>query len=881
MGNYNPRAPYILGEEWVSIRDEQLVYSPVVNSLEKGVAYTQSATQRIRDARFYVNRSPADAVFYQVAQVNLYPYGLEDQTGPIQQVLIPTKGVTATGSGMSFSGATSYSDALLQPGDNRYVTTNYSASFQGLSLWFDVASYPVLANKRILNVSLAYAGSAQDTGPIGLPIDFIHPDDGTSLTVVTQMNDLGSGQQFNAPSFGSNTGSLSELSTVVGSGGTARSDMIVAYVDLGDINNCWDTTNLGGSEKLPWRYADLLRFEPGFGAGRQQIQVQVAIPLTANGFPAGSGNDVLVTLDYAALRVIYCEEKRVAYGGQQFQYNLGVNRVTMRDLNQAADPVIVAGQYLPTLSFVSIGQVGFGGNLTSDFPELNAVRELYQIPPHPAVDVNVPFPLAERLGQTFTSTVTHVLPQLSLHASGGTLTEPHVYGRQVAAQVYGANTATQDIYDDISGVAATYPQVRYYARRFGDTTIPLTLTGVGTLSGSTASITVADFDALAEIIDGWKEVTLRFGTPPSMGTVAGNPAWTWSAVGETAGNRWEVLGASAPAVSGIPGNFMNFVPSPNTLGPATYQPPAGSTVELTWMPQGVASAWVTGSTIDANTDAVLMFSQDPPTVTGLSLAQLTQSVSGIGAYCGSTPCCIPTGIGYHQVSWTATTLPVTGFGAYELQRWDSVTGGDFATIMLSTAASGTSFRDYEPRVGVTAVYRIRTLNVLNFAGSWSTYVSGAPPAPGVTGGCGSQDGVLIFTSNSSQAGSDNAAYVMQWDGTPAESFSLPEADMVTFQPMYGRDGSIAFHGTERGLEEFSRQVLLQAGAIALPSLADASDIRDLAWAQLPYVCVRDDRGNRWFANVRVATVTARNNAQNYTSRLDVTETTRTPYPVNP
>ena len=493
----------------------------------------------------------------------------------------------------------------------------------------------------------------------------------------------------------------------------------------------------------------------------------------------------------------------------------------------------------------------------------------------------VPFPLAERLGEVFTSTASHLLPQLSLHASGGTLTEPHVYGRQAAAQVYGVNTATQDIYDDISGVANTYPQVRYYARRFGDTTIPLTLTGVGVLAGSTVAITVSEFDALTEILDGWKEVTLRFATPPSMGTVAGSPAWTWSAAGETSGNRWEILAASAPAVSGIPGNNYNLAPAADRLGVATYQPPAGDTVELTWMPQGIASGWVTGSTIDASTDAVLIFSTDPDTVTGLSLSQLTQSVSGIGGLCGGVPCCIPTGIGYHQLSWSASSLPTTGFGAYELQRWDAVTGGDFATIMLSTTVSGTSFRDWEARVGVTAVYRIRTLNVLNFAGLWSTYVSGAPPAPGVSGGCGSQDGVLIFTSNSSQAGSDNAAYVMQWDNTPIESFSLPEADMVTFQPMYGRDGSIAFHGTERGLEEFSRNVLLQAGAIALPSLADAADIRDLAWAQLPYVCVRDDRGNRWFSNVRVNSVNARNNAQNYMASLDVTEQTRTPYPASP
>ena len=856
------------------IRDEELTYSPIVNTVERGTAFTLATASRPRDARFYVNQMPGELAFYHTGQVNIYPYGLEDQTGPIREVIIPVSVIDVTGTGISFQG-TSYLQAISSPGDNNYIYMQYNlGSPQRFGFFFDsLAAYTELANKRILNVSLLYSAAAQDlAGSPSAAVNYVQPA-GSSLTVLAQTDDAGNQQQFPGKTFGNGVGSLSDMNTVVRAG-TALNGTTIETVDLGDINNAWNPADIGGLEKLPWRYVDMLRMTSTYGTGRQYIKLNVNLQ--------SSTPNATFYLQYIALRVIYCEEKRVAYGGQQFQYVQGMNAVTLRDLNQSADPVLAAGQYLPTLAFVSPGQIGFGFGLTADFPQLNALTELYQIPSHPAVEVDIPFPLAERIGETFTSQVSHLLPQLSLHASGGTLTEPHVYGRQAAAQVYGANTATQDIYDDISGVAATYPQVRYYARRFGDTTIPLTLTGVGGLSGSTVSITVADFDALTEILDGWKEVTLRFASPPSMGAVAGNPAWTWSAAGETSGNRWEILAASAPAASGTPGNLYNFVPAPNTLGPATYQPPAGGTVELTWMPQGIASTWVTGSTIDANTDAVLIFSQDPPTVTGMSLSQLTQSVSGIGGLCGGVPCCIPTGIGYHQLSWSAqTALPVTGFGAYELQRWDAVTGGDFATIMLSTAASGTSFRDYEARVGVTAVYRMRVINVLNFAGPWSTYVSGAPPAPGVTGGCGSQDGVLIFTSNSSQAGADNAAYVMQWDNTPNESFDLPESDMVTFQPMYGRDGSIAFHGTERGLEEFSRNVLLQAGAIALPSLADAADIRDLAWAQLPYVCVRDDRGNRWFSNVRVNGVNARNNAQNYTSSVSVTETTRTPYPVNP
>jgi hypothetical protein len=557
-----------------------------------------------------------------------------------------------------------------------------------------------------------------------------------------------------------------------------------------------------------------------------------------------------------------------------------MNAIALRDVSFNTDPILPAAAYLPTLSFVSPGTIDFGVAINGQFPKINANRELYTIPSHLPTQVNVPFPLEERIGSVFSSEYTHILPQLTLHASGGTLTEPHVYGRQAAAQVYGANTATQEIYDDISGVNAVYPQVRYYARRFGDTTIPLTLTGVGAFAGSTTSITVADFDALAEILDGWREVTLRFATPPTMGAAAGSPAWTWSAVGETSGNRWEVLAASAPAISGIPGNLYNLVPAPNQLGTGTYQPPAGDTVELTWMPQGIASPWVTGATVDAATDAVLIFSQDPPIVTGVGLTAQIQVVTGFALDCGTLPCCIPTGVAYQRVSWSATSLPTTGFGAYELQRFDSL-GTDFETIMLATDPTLVAFNDFEARVGITSVYRIRALNVLNFAGQWSAMVSGAPPTPGITGGCADSTGALVFTSNADQTGANNAAYVMQWDGAPVEDFDLPEGDMVTYQPMYGRDGSVAFHGTERGLETFDRTVLLHAAAIDPVRLADADTIRDLAWADLPYVCVRDDIGDRWFSSVRVPTLNARMDRTKYMARIEIVETTRTPYPVDP
>jgi hypothetical protein len=872
VGNYNPHAPYILGQEWVPIRDEDLVYSPLVSTVERGTAFTLATAQRPRDARFYVNQMPADLAAFHVGQVNIYPYGQEDQTGPVREVIVPVSAVNVTGTGISFLTG-SYLEAITYPGDNNYIYMSYNlGSPQRFGFFFDaLSSYPELANKRILNVSLLYSAAAQDSSG-GVNVDYVQPA-GTSLTVLSQTDDAGNQQQFLGKSFGNGVGSLSDMNTKVVNS-TALNGTTVETVNLGDINNAWNTADIGGTEKLPWRYVDMLRMTSTYGTGRQYIKLNVNLQ--------SSTPNAIFYLQYIALRVIYCEEKRVAYGGQQFGYVQGMNKVTLRDLNQAADPVLAAGQYLSTLTFVNPGQVGFGTGLTADFPQLNAVEELYQIPSHPAVELDIPFPLEDQLGETFTAKATHILPQLSLHASGSTLTDPHVYGRQAWARVYGSNTATQEIYDDISGVNAAYPQVRFYARRFGDTTIPLTITGTGIFTASTASITVADFDDLPEIFDGAKEVTLRFSTVPSMGAATGTPGWTWSAVGETAGNHWEVLAASAPALSGVPGSYLTQVPTAQRLGTATYQPPSGDTVELTWMPQGVASAWVTGASSDAATDAVLIFSQDPPTVTGVALTAQTQTLTGIGLDCGSLPCCVPSGIGYQRITWSATTLPVSGFGGYELQRFDYLDPtGDFQTIMLATDPTLVTFNDYEARTGITSVYRIRAINALNFNGLWSTYVSGTPSAAGVTGACADSTGALIFTSNADQSGLSNAAYVMQWDGTPVEDFDLPEADMVQFQPMFGRDGSIAFHGTERGLERFNRWVLLQAAAIDPIRLADAKTIRDLAWADLPYVCVRDGRGDRWFSNVRIPTVNARLDATRYMASIEITETTRTPYPVDP
>lgn len=1093
MGDYNSYSPTILGQEWVPIRDENQVFSPAVNTVEVGHGFTLATSRTLATARFYINQLPPARVDHQVTMAAIYPRGAEDLSGPIRSVIIPCNSGGVTGNGFNSLTAANIPIFLANPGDGSFIqcTPNTDTASKRLDLFFATGSYAQLLNgKRILAVNLLHSFSwdpfesgvpgsvAGDRQVYTITQDF-GIETGTGSTLLTRFAPL-------IDTYGNNLIGLDPPR------GRPPQAIPMSVVHFGEINHMWSNPSTTiTTERMPWRYDELARFEASSGANRYRVHYEFG------GITEWAG---VFYLNYAALQVIYCEEQRIAYGAKAFggsvgstltaQYVQGANLLTMRDRSLTANPILAAGDYTVVASSPNIGDLT--GPIASEitqpaqdntYPTLNAVRELYAIPAHPGVQVNIPVPIEDHFGDTFTQTVTHILPQLSLHTSGGTMTEPHAYGRQIAAQVYGANTATQDIYDDISGTAADYPQVRFYARRFGDTSVPLTLTGVGGLSASTVSLTPAEYDALTDIIDGWKEVTLRFTTAPSMGAVAGNPAWTWSAVGETAGNRWEILGACAPAVSGIPGDLFNQVPTADRLGVATYQPPAGDTVELTWMPQGCSSPYVSGASADPAVDAVLIFSQDPNPVTGVSLSQLTQTVTGIGLLCGSLPCCIPSGIAYNRITWglpvntgiasddfnrvvaaggwgtasdghvwttsgtaanfsvdgaegliapsalnasrlawvdvggpdqdvtclervndvaesgnlvlgvtarltdasnyyvaefrtsatdtslllrrrvggvttdlisvttlllpaatawrwirlqvqgnklrakvwglgdpepdwmvsytdatplstgnnagviardnTAAAAPSTmmydsfsvappdwGFGGLELQRFDYLTG-TFETIMLASSPTVTGFNDYEARVGVDSVYRIRNLNVYNFAGPWSTQVTGAPPTPGVTGGCADATGALIFTSNADQTGHSNAAYVMQWENTPDEVFSLPEADDVVFQPMYGRDGRVAFHGTERGLESFDRTLLIQAAAIDPIRLADVKTLRDLAWNDLPYICVRDDIGDRWYANVRVPVVNARHNRTSYMARVSIVETTTEPFAVDP
>lgn len=840
MGNYNPHAPHIIGQEWVPIRQanllpEEFVEHGYIMNIEHAVAPVSGA--------YYIATLPEPRIYPGVADmVNVYPAATAHLTGPIKKLNIPVSAITITGTG--FSGVYT---SLLSTSDDTYVRINpASTSFDELAIQFDVESYAQqLMGKRILDIKIRYTMTATLDGIMNNSVS--PPSQGLFWVL----------QYLNASSdFINNYGFPQFDATVAGSFTPVPTHIHTFTVK--SASSLWDaarTNNVTQRDVYPWRYQELSRFRAG-----EPSASKISVMMT-NGISAGLNGGFLYFVD---MEVTYCEETRVRYGGRQLTgtlspatidvnaYTAGPNFVRLLDTNFALGTTLPAGEYLVTLAHINTDRA-FNIDGT---PTVNALRELYRLPQQRGKLLNQSLVVDGEFSIDDTDVLTHI----TLHTAAGVVTGSHAYGNRYGAPVYSATSPFQEIEDDPAGTAAAYPQVRFYARRFGSTTVPLTLVDVAT-GLSTTSITVADFDALPEIVDGWKEVNLRFAVAPVFATAAGDVDFKWTAAGELVGNQWQILAASGPSPTGT-----------QTIAPATYYAPQGGTVDLTWM-----SPTISGTAEDTLGDAVLIFSRDPNPVSGFAIATASQVVTGIALNCGTPPGCVPTGIGYVSLTWSAQTiLPTTGFGAYELERYDAA-DGVWHQIMNATAPSVTGFADYEARVGTTSWYRIRTCNALDFCGPWVTGAA-TVPSPGVAiRGDGSS--MLIFTTN--EAPLSNLAYVMNWEGTPIETFVFPEAETQQFQRMYGKNFFTVFRPLERGGEQFSRTIIVNAAAIPLPSLANFRNLRNLAWQDVPYICVRDELGNRWYANVRVPDATVRQDRTIYLAQVQVTEVTDTPSPVDP
>lgn len=865
MGDYNPTAPYVMGEEFVGILEKTLTLANIAPGVEYGSRFITQASQQIADGRVYFTDGAQSLDTGQLIQVNVYPYGQEDKTGPIQSIVIPISTASNTASGSnrlhvigqdgtsqtppSVTSANIASALQSQSGNGSvlFVSPNsFTPDTLNLVVGFDVLPYlPYLTGKRILEVNIL--------------VQFSSGDDTEAIAASSPMSYYVLSAPPNGPVLENNI--------------LLAKDFQLQRIRLADVNFLWNgpTNYTKQSEQSPWNVTQLAQWAPTAAAA-----TKLNVMFQRSG-QVNTGTALTYGINYVALEVVYCEETRVASGNILFQGpSNGLIIVPMRDMNFVASPTLPAGTYTVTVAAPYQRDGLNNGHNTANLAPIAALQSLYAMPTHVGRQITKPVTNFPEVGtDSFSVTDTDVLPQLSLHGTTGTVVpNVHVYGRRIEIPIYDQVTATQVIKNNTGIPSNSNTQARFYARRFGVTDQPLLMT----LGAATASITPAAFDVLPEIVDGWREVTLTMSQTFTF-TPGQSSNCIFSATGLAAGNRWEILGVTAPAISGVPGNPYNRVPTAQNLTTATYNQPNGDVVNLTWHSPAISG---TAEAPDNESDLVVMLAQNLPAPTSITVTQPSQSLTTVIPCVGQTqPEAVPTGLTYNRVTWVSPVVTGIGFGFMDLERFDTV-DNTWQVIMRASSLSVTGFSDYEARIGVQSSYRMRVANALGFFGSYSATGTGTIAAPGVSGKDVASS-ILTFTTNEHQAGGSNLAYGMALD-SPQEDLTFPEASRNKLQWMYGKDYQNAFHPLERGGEQFTRALLVAQMAIPAtgPQIQRAfQPLRDLAWSTVSYVCVRNELGDRWFANVAVPNGSLFKGRTIQIVQAQITETRTNPSMVDP
>lgn len=272
----------------------------------------------------------------------------------------------------------------------------------------------------------------------------------------------------------------------------------------------------------------------------------------------------------------------------------------------------------------------------------------------------------------------------------------------------------------------------------------------------------------------------------------------------------------------------------------------------------VSGADLSGQVWNGDLQVVLM--TVPPPVTGVATA-VGYTTAHHASVCGETTCggCADMGAPFSQLTWSASSDVLTTF--YEVQRRDAY-DPVFRAVAAVRGRFNTVWNDYEARIGIQSEYRIRSGRGDGVVGDWSDTESVSLPSGQIA---------LAFTSNAATGLS--ATYPEVWEGdTVTRTWEFQEYGDVQFQPIYGREKQVAFHPTERRGVRVSRNILMSAlCSVSPPTQRMWDPLRVISWAPIPYVCVRDGEGNRWFAAVQVPVGTNLRPGERWFADITVTE----------
>lgn len=692
MAVYDPLRPQVIGAEWSPVRQEAIPFD-LGTEIGYTLAVTGTAGGTLNEpdkAAFALGHIPTTLVQGQTPFVSIYRRGQEANVGPIYRMTIPVDSVSITGAALV--GAVTGAEALANEYDDKYVRLS-SGSSQVLAFFSLTSSGQIAAiqNRRILKANLLYTASGPFT-------EFDNDTIGVFAALQSSTAVWGFG-------LGSVSGPLS-----------ATDNVSISRVNLGDVNPFWSagTNPFTEPSRFPWRWEELNRMN-----STEPVATRFGLAIRGQNLPT---TVTPVDIGYMALELVVCEENRIRYGGAAMGYsvanplafqgfNKDINIIDLRTTSFQTTGALDPGDYSVTLTLADSGDSYNRGD-KARFSSLRQADNLADPGPQGVLitkwqdpdglrEVAEPGAIKSQYFSPGNVPIVedyNILPGIAVFRTNVGLplnsSAPHNYHIQVAAPVRDTVTVRQGIINDAGGAQVSFPWVRYYARRFGNLSRTLKLQSV---SNPSLYVTIDQdtFDELPEIIDGWREVTLRFETAtPSFSNTGIASLWEWSHINGsvTVENQWEILGAYTRSLQG----------SSTTYG--------GGTVQGRYNDSFLHPVNTVGDV--QFSDIILMFSQDPIAVSGLAIETLSQEVTGIGLECATLPECVPTGIGYHHVTWDAGNIVCDTFSRSVTGEWDGTdTGQTYTTV-------GGSASDYEVSDGVG------TLTVASGTGSRRTVLSG-------------------------------------------------------------------------------------------------------------------------------------------------------------
>lgn len=683
MADYNPHVPDIVGQEWVPIIGNP--YRPDITQ-ERGYSFTVnkiSTTPPVifKLGRFVLDAPPSGVISSQVPFMSVYRKGSEYMAGAPQTAIMQCAGSSTSGTLGAFFGTTPNFQALQNPSDDSgfSFTSGGPTGSGALELAFDPTSLPGVG-VRVLNVSLLYTAS------------------GFGLQAGTAPNFMSTSVRYRSTDFYYGNGFLD-------TGPSIRGDLNqTARISLGEINPNWsDATFLGTNDRYPWTETRL-----GFFSSVAGDPMRIRFAWTFTDVP-------FLSMHYAALAVTYVPvENRILYGGRHkgidqeatgtdasygFISDTARNFVVLRTANSlttGASTEVAAGEYTVTFNLADYGDANFtflatnAEAATNTRPSLAATRELYNVPSINGVEIDRQFTPTDQfalresriipgIGVTVTGFESLPCGSCDVYSGCHGFFAPQVGNAiSIAAPSQGFRSANND-------GTLPYPQVRFYVRQVGG---PEDNDGISFSNNSDATqivrITGEELAALPEIVEGWREVTLRFAVPPPMDGSTTLRNWTWAVVNtadSVRGVAFQVLGANTA----------------NPFGNADYQALIGPTSGGTFPFLSPFAG-----------DYTFLFSTDPPTVTGIAVSTQSLALTGIGTECGRTPGCVPMSLNYNRITWP---LPAGAAVISDTFNRD-VTGGwgtsDSGSAWTTSGGSGT---DYS--VSVTGSWGIHSVGVVN------------------------------------------------------------------------------------------------------------------------------------------------------------------------